>query len=40
MSRNAIQRSGVFPAISNRFAPGAAIAFDAAHRAEPNRVNR
>ncbi|MGP8471768.1 MULTISPECIES: hypothetical protein [Burkholderia] len=40
MSRNAIQLTGVFPALSNRFVPGASIAFDAAHRAERNRANR
>ncbi|MFP3625643.1 hypothetical protein [Burkholderia sp. SIMBA_024] len=40
MSRNAIQRTEVSPALSNRFAPAASIAFDAAHRAEQNRANR
>jgi len=40
VSRNAIQLTGVFPALSNRFVPGASIAFDAAHRAERNRANR
>jgi hypothetical protein len=40
VSRNAIQRTGVFPAVSNRFVPGASSAFDAAHRAEPGPVNR
>ncbi|KVH45989.1 hypothetical protein WL93_05330 [Burkholderia diffusa] len=40
VSRNAIQRTGVFPALSNRFVPGAPIAFDAARRAERNGANR
>ncbi|WP_279609214.1 hypothetical protein [Burkholderia anthina] len=40
MSRIAIQRTGVFPVIGNGFAPGASIAFDAAHRAEKHPANR
>ncbi|WP_269113239.1 hypothetical protein [Burkholderia territorii] len=40
MSRNAIQRAAVVPAVSHRFVPGASIAFDAAHRAERSRANR
>ncbi|WP_269112842.1 hypothetical protein [Burkholderia territorii] len=40
MSRNAIQRADVVPALSNRFVPGASIAVDAAHRAERSRANR
>ncbi|WP_175733037.1 hypothetical protein [Burkholderia ambifaria] len=40
VSRNAIQRTEVSPALSNRFAPAASIAFDAAHRAEQIRANR
>ncbi|MFP3507006.1 hypothetical protein [Burkholderia sp. SIMBA_062] len=40
VSRNAIRRTEIFPAIRNQFAPRASIAFDAAHRAEQNRANR
>jgi hypothetical protein len=40
VSRNAIPRTEVSPALSSRFAPAASIAFDAAHRAEQNRANR
>ncbi|KVQ64826.1 hypothetical protein WT23_12150 [Burkholderia territorii] len=40
VSRNAIQRADVVPALSNRFVPGASIAFDAAHRAERSGANR